>query len=124
MNVSQRVLYKHYHRRSEEVDPDSSVPDVARQLGSLVVAVAFVVFGGVFHPFSEGLTEVFLYPPGYLGGTRVWTGTVDHTPLSERATDTTYVGVPKSEGACLPVFTVFSMGGSPRQIRLDRSPSA
>jgi hypothetical protein len=24
----------------------------------------------------------------------------------------------------LPVFTVFSMGGSPRQIRLDRSPSA
>jgi len=66
--------------------------DVARRAGLLVVLVAFVFFGGLLDSFSEGRTEVLLHPPGYLCGTRVLVGTVNHTQLLERRTDTSCVG--------------------------------
>lgn len=106
-----------WESRPEEATSDDYIRSEARRADSLIAFVIFILFGSLFDSFSEGLTEVFLHPPRYLSGTRVWTGTVSHTLQSDPRTDTTCVEAQRSEVACLPVFTTFSTGVVPGRSR-------
>ena len=55
-----------------------------------VVAGLLLVFAGLLDSFSEGLTEILLHPPGYLGRTRVFAWTFCHAVYLLRGQNNTF----------------------------------